>query len=53
MNKIGFRFRSDFNNGDDYLALSGQSLRVPAEPADVPHAEFLEWHNKIKFRSAA
>lgn len=51
--RVSRRLRTDFNNGDDYLALSGRPLRRPADSDDAPNPEFLEWHARTKFKSVA
>lgn len=51
--RVSRRLRTDFNNGEEYIAMSGRPLRRPLEPADMPNPEFLEWHNRTKFKSVA
>jgi len=43
--EVSGRIREDFENGRDYYALHGRSLRPPARQADRPAGEFLRWHN--------
>lgn len=49
--RVSRRLRSDFDNGEEYMALNGRPLRRPLEPTDEPNPEFLEWHNRMKFKS--
>ncbi|HZU75049.1 MAG TPA: HNH endonuclease [Acidimicrobiales bacterium] len=51
--RVSRRLRTDFNNGEEYMALSGRPLRSPVEPTHAPNPEFLEWHNQKKFKSVA
>jgi putative restriction endonuclease len=46
------RLRSEFGNGDQFYALAGQPITVPARRPDQPNAEFLEWHLDSVFRAA-
>lgn len=48
--RVSRRIREEFENGRDYYALSGASLRMPAPPAPPPSSEFLEWHGDMIFR---
>jgi len=41
---VSRRIREDYENGRDYYALAGHSLRVPADPQARPNATFLQWH---------
>ena len=39
--------REEFQNGKEYYALDGQSIKVlPDLPKDRPAPEFLKWHNE-------
>ncbi len=49
--RVSRRLRSDFINGEEYMALSGRPLRRPLDPGDAPNPEFLEWHNRTRFKS--
>lgn len=45
--EVSRRIRDEFTNGRDYYKLDGRELvNVPDDPADLPSAEFLEWHNE-------
>ncbi len=46
---VSKRLKDEFNNGDEYLAMTGRRLLVPARRADRPNAEFLDWHNQHRF----
>jgi len=48
--RVSRRIREEFENGRDYYALEGASVRVPAAPAPPPSAEFLQWHGDTVFR---
>lgn len=40
----------EFENGRDYYALEGASVRTPLPPAPPPSPEYLEWHADSVFR---
>lgn len=42
--------REEFENGRDYYALAGQSMRLPAAGNPPPSREYLEWHADTVFR---
>ena len=44
--RVGRRIREEFENGRDYYALEGSSVRLPLPPS----AESLEWHGDTVFR---
>ncbi len=44
------RGREEFENGRDYYALEGSSVRLPLRPAPPPSAEYLEWLGATVFR---
>jgi putative restriction endonuclease len=46
---VSKRLRHEFNNGEQYLAMSGSKLLVPSQPANRPNPEFLDWHNQNRF----
>jgi putative restriction endonuclease len=46
---VSDRVRTEFNNGNEYRRLHGEQLRVPADPALSPSAEFLRWHREERF----
>lgn len=43
------RIREEFQNGRDYYALDGTTVRLPAPPNPPPSREFLEWHGDARF----
>jgi len=47
---VSRRIREEFENGRDYYALQGASVRMPLPPAPPPSTEYLEWHGDVKFR---
>jgi HNH endonuclease len=47
--EVGRRLREDFENGRDYYALHGQSVKVPSDSRYKPAREALEWHQTNKF----
>lgn len=48
--RVSRRIREEFENGRDYYALAGSSVRLPVPPAPPPSAEYLEWHGDMVFR---
>lgn len=48
--RVSRRIREEFENGRDYYALDGASVRMPLPPAPPPSAEYLEWHGDTVFR---
>jgi putative restriction endonuclease len=48
--RVSRRIRDEFENGRDYYALAGSSVRQPLPPAPPPSAEYLEWHGDTVFR---
>ncbi len=42
--RVSRRICEEFENGRDYYALEGASVRVPLPPAPPPSPEYLEWH---------
>jgi len=44
------KLKDDFDNGEDYLRLSGRGIWLPREPESRPNREFLEWHAGSKFK---
>lgn len=46
--QVSDRIREEFENGRHYYELHGQPLKaIPAQEADRPAREFLEWHHGI------
>jgi putative restriction endonuclease len=48
--RVSRRIREEFENGRDYYALEGASVRTPLRPAPPPSPEYLEWHGDSVFR---
>jgi putative restriction endonuclease len=48
--RVSRRIREEFENGRDYYALEGSSVRLPLPPAPPPSSEYLEWHGDMVFR---
>lgn len=48
--RVSRRIREEFENGRDYYALEGASVRTPLSPAPSPSPEYLEWHGDTVFR---
>lgn len=46
---VGQRLKLDFDNGRSYYSLSGQPLKLPAEPALRPSPAALAWHRDQVF----
>ena len=44
------KLKSDFDNGEEYLQLTGSKLWLPKRSEDRPNGEFLEWHADVVFR---
>ena len=49
--EVSARLKSDFDNGEDYLALRGHSIALPTKSNERPATEFLSWHNENCFLS--
>lgn len=47
--RVSRRIREEFQNGRDYYALDGTTVRLPAPPNPPPSREFLEWHGDARF----
>jgi putative restriction endonuclease len=47
--EVSRRLRSEFDNGEDYLARHGQRIWVPDQPTARPRPEYLAWHNENCF----
>ena len=43
------RIREEFENGRDYYALEGRSLRLPLNPDEQPSQHALNWHFSNRF----
>lgn len=47
--EVSRRIRDEFENGRDYYALHGRSIRVPDQLDRQPAREALTWHNENRF----
>ena len=47
--EVSGRLRADYQNGKTYYPLHGEPLRLPADTAEQPAPEHLEWHNNNVF----
>ena len=47
--QVSRRIKEEFENGRDYYALNGSSIRLPKVPADHPLVESLYWHNEERY----
>jgi putative restriction endonuclease len=47
--RVSRRLRDDFDNGEQYFRLNGNSIWVPNSHADRPTRELLEWHADTKY----
>lgn len=45
------RIRTEFQNGEEFYALHGRRIAVPARRVDRPSADFLTWHKDTVFNS--
>ena len=48
--EVSNRIRQEFNNGDDYYAMHGRTIDLPALQQLRPSREMLSWHNERVFR---
>jgi len=47
--EVSRRIKEDWQNGRDYYALAGRTLRPPGRGYPAPAREFLAWHNEARF----
>jgi putative restriction endonuclease len=47
---VSRRLRDDFHNGEHYFRLAETDVWMPADPADRPNRQFLEWHADAVFK---
>jgi putative restriction endonuclease len=47
--EVSRRIKEEFDNGRDYYALHGQTIKPPAVPHWKPDAEALRWHNEQRY----
>jgi HNH endonuclease len=48
---VSKKVKEIFNNGQEYLRLHGNALRLPNRKSDRPNLDFLQWHNENRFLS--
>ncbi len=48
--RASHRLKDDFNNGEEYFRMSGNTIWLPNNAESKPNREFLEWHSEIVFR---
>lgn len=48
---VSKKVKEVFNNGEEYLRLNGNVLRLPTRKSDWPNPDFLRWHNQNRFLS--
>ena len=49
--RVSRRLKADFDNGEHYYQLEGNTLWVPQRPEAQPRRDLLEWHSDTVFRS--
>ena len=47
--RVSHRLKDDFDNGEVYYRLNGDSIWVPRDPSKKPDRELLEWHSDTVF----
>jgi putative restriction endonuclease len=50
--QVSPRLREEFGNGEQFYAREGQPISIPAQRADRPSGQFLDWHSSEIFKSA-
>ncbi|MFC2001241.1 HNH endonuclease [Chloroflexota bacterium] len=48
--EVSRRIKEEFENGRDYYRLQGSTIRLPADSANRPSRDYLEWHNSNIYR---
>ncbi|MFC1530587.1 HNH endonuclease [Gemmatimonadota bacterium] len=48
--EVSHRIHDDFDNGENYIKLTGRQLSVPEQPDLQPSPEILTWHNENRYR---
>jgi len=48
--EVSRKIKEEFENGRDYYRHDGDKIRVPADIANRPSIDFLEWHNENVYR---
>ncbi len=47
--EVSRKIKEEFENGREYYALHGTSIRLPQDMRDRPHIDALAWHNENRF----
>lgn len=47
--EVSRRLKTDFDNGEEYFALHGSEITLPAKVNDRPAKTFLAWHQENRF----
>jgi len=47
--EVGRRLREDFENGQHYYRMHGQTVWMPTNPQLAPSRKALEWHQSHRF----
>jgi putative restriction endonuclease len=48
--EVSCKIKEEYENGRDYYRHHGSKIRLPADLANSPSTDFLEWHNTNVFR---
>jgi putative restriction endonuclease len=48
--EVSRKIKEEFENGRDYYAMHGTTVRLPTNPQNRPSTDYLKWHNEIKYR---
>jgi putative restriction endonuclease len=48
--EVSRRIKEEFENGRDYYRLQGSTIHLPADTANHPSRDYLEWHNSNIYR---
>jgi putative restriction endonuclease len=48
--RVSGRIHEEFDNGGDYYAFDGRTIRAPDAPDERPSRDLLEWHADTVFR---
>jgi putative restriction endonuclease len=48
--RVSRRLRDEFDNGEPYFPLDGQSIWLPSQVESQPRRDFLEWHSDTVFK---
>jgi putative restriction endonuclease len=48
--EVSRKIKEEFENGRDYYRLDGSPIWLPFNPAHRPSKEYLDWHNRNKYK---